>query len=541
MNDHHITVLLVGIDAACARILDPLLDNGTVPTLASLAESGVTGPLQSQIPPWTASAWPSLYAGTNPGKHGVFGFLKYNGYEWDVVNASHVDEPALWELADLQGLQSVVVNVPITAPPTPIKGAVIPGYTAPEQPPCHPKGILEEIQEVIGDYRIYPRPDADQPAEYISLIKQRGAAFRYLAEKYQPDFGFIQFQQTDSVFHEYPDNLYIEEGGGMVESIYRSVDSELAAIFDLFDVGTVLVVSDHGIGPSSDIEFRMNECLREQEYVKSTTGDMPAWLPILHDHLREGKTDTNSGIGWIGPAIAAASSLGLTPARAGRVLRALHLDGIVQKIVPVRAQRAGRKSVDFTSSTAYTRSWIELGIRINLAGREPNGVVEPSAYETVRSDLIELLRSVELPDGSPVFETVCKREKIFHGPHTDDAVDIITVPTNFDTMLSADLKGSVFGPAAEPWNHKLDGLFIASGDAIGSTKSSHSAHLFDIAPTVCSALSIPRSDRMDGQPLPFVCPTGIDSYPKSDRIAKPTQNKVVENRLADLGYLEGGE
>ena len=540
MTGERIEVLLVGIDAACAEVVDPLIEEGAVPTIEGLIEGGVSGPLESQIPPWTASAWPSMYTGTNPGKHGVFGFLGYDGYDWDVVNATHVDEPSLWELADGQGLSSVVVNVPVTSPPTAVDGAVIPGYTAPENPPCHPDGILDDLREAIGEYRVYPDDEADQPGEYVSLVEQRGDAFRYLADRFDPDFGFLQFQGTDSVFHEYPDELYADDGEGMVEAIYRAVDREIGAILEEFDVGTVLLASDHGMGPYGSDEFRVNEFLREQGYVETTQGGMPAWLPILNDNLRDGETDTQRGPGLAGTAVATAAKLGVTPARAGRLLRAVRLDGVAAKLVPAQAQRAGREGVDFANSTAYVRSWIELGVRINLAGREPEGVVTEEEYESVREGLIQLLSAVRTPDGDPVFSEVARREAYFEGPHVDDAVDIVTVPRAFETMLSADLKGETFGPPAEPWNHKMQGLLVANGEAIEPGEIDE-AHLFDVAPTICSALSIPRSDRMDGRALPFVRETGTEAYEVGERDRRETDDEAVEGRLAALGYLEGSE
>jgi len=155
--------LLIGIDAACSRVLDPLFDAGVTPTLQGLFEDGVSGTLDSQIPPWTPSAWPSLYTGVNPGKHGAYSFLSFDGYDWDVINRSNVAEYALWELLDQQGFSSVVVNVPVTYPPSDVDGAIVPGYTAPEDPDCHPDGILSDVRAELGDYRVWRavgrRPD----------------------------------------------------------------------------------------------------------------------------------------------------------------------------------------------------------------------------------------------------------------------------------------------------------------------------------------------------------------------------------------------
>src|SRR6056297_3263946 len=172
--------LLVGIDAACDRVLAPLFDDDEIPTLESIYRNGTSGPLESQIPPWTASAWPSLYTGMNPGKHGVYGFLTFDGYDWDVVNATNVRERTLWELLDYHGKSSVVVNAPVTHPPGEIDGAIVPGYTAPEDPDCHPDGLLEDIRDEIGQYRVYAPRDAEGRVRvewYEQLVGMRGEAF----------------------------------------------------------------------------------------------------------------------------------------------------------------------------------------------------------------------------------------------------------------------------------------------------------------------------------------------------------------------------
>ena len=69
--DCQMQTLLIGIDAGCRSVLEPLFEEDALPHLASIFDEGSSGPLESQLPPWTPSAWPSLYTGVNPGKHGV--------------------------------------------------------------------------------------------------------------------------------------------------------------------------------------------------------------------------------------------------------------------------------------------------------------------------------------------------------------------------------------------------------------------------------------------------------------------------------------
>jgi predicted AlkP superfamily phosphohydrolase/phosphomutase len=531
--------LLTGIDAATKPILERLFDEGELETVRGLWESGASGELESQIPPWTASAWPSMYTGKNPGKHGVFGFLTFDGYDWDVVNATDVRSRTLWELLDFHGLTSVVVNVPVTHPPRPFDGALVPGYTAPESPQCHPEGTLDELRDALGAYTVYAPTDDlsrdEQLTWFRRLTRMRGEAFRELATRYDPDFGFVQFQQTDTVFHQRPDDF------DAVRTVYGAVDEQVAEILAACEPDTVIVASDHGMGRYEKQTFRVNQFLADAGYltVKSGGEGMPAWTTIREEQLREGEGGDETGTNYLGRVLAATAKIGLTSERIAAALDAVGLADVVARYVSPSTVRAGMTQVDFLASRAYVRDSIELGIRLNLEGREPEGVVPESAYEELRAELIEQLRTVETPGGERVFDEVAPREEYFHGPAADDAVDIVTVPSAFDFQLSTRLEGGQFGPLEEPWSHKLEGVVVASGTAVDDEQSLGEPHLFDVAPTVLATFDLPYGTEMDGEPLSVVGDPNERSYPELSLPATVrTDDPAVERQLADLGYIE---
>jgi len=530
--------LLLGLDGVCRPVLDPLCRDGITPTVADLLERGTNAALTSQLPPWTPSAWPSLYTGVNPGKHGVYGFLTFEGYEWDVVNASHVREHALWELLDYHGVSSVVVNVPVTAPAATIDGAIVPGYVAPESPPGYPGGIVSELDEELGGYSVYGPLDTPGEVDLASVAEHartRGDAFRLLVDRYDPEFGFLEFQQTDTVFHNRPTDREA------VETVFGAVDDTIADVIDDCDPDDVVIVSDHGIGPYDGEEIRVNECLRECGFVTGTVDGegMPSWDAIARQRLQN--DDPTATSGTLERATASAAKLGLTSQRINGVLEPLGLAEVVADLVPTDAIRAGTEQVDFPASRAYMRSRIELGVRINLAGREPDGVVAPENYETVRTELIDALSGLDTPAGEPAFDRVAPREAVFSGPYVEAAPDVVVVPAGFDHFLNGSLLGDRFGSPREPWNHKREGIVAAAGDGVDGTAALDAPHLFDVAPTVLSLLGIPRSDRMDGEVLPIVDPAPVETYPAYDGDRVTTVDEAVERRLAQLGYLGGGD
>ncbi|EFW92886.1 type I phosphodiesterase/nucleotide pyrophosphatase [Haladaptatus paucihalophilus DX253] len=550
-NNDGLRTLVLGLDGACPPILEPLFSAGALPNLRSIFDGGVSGPLESQLPPWTPSAWPSLFTGVNPGKHGVFSFLDYEGYDWSVVDGSDVRAVPVWEHLSRHGFSSVVVNVPVTHPPREFDGALVPGYMAPDSPACHPPDLLSDIREEIEDYRVYPETTDLSPeeaaAEYRDVVEMRGEAFRLLADRFDPDFGFLQFQQTDTVFHEFPGERET------VRAVYEAVDEQVGEVLDATDPDTVLVVSDHGMGEMTGTGFYVNEFLAKHGYVDVSQGGdgMPSWVPTRESRLRNGDADGDDADdpNLLRRVTALAAKCGLTTTRAGKLLSAVGLRDFASEHVPAGVVRASGRQVDFPASTAYMRARIECGVRINLAGRDPNGVVPPERYEALRTELISLLEGVETPDGEPLFEDVARREAYFDGPEADRAVDIVTVPSDFDHFLSAELSGDEFAAPGQPWNHKRNGVVAMAGDGIDGPLGD--AHIFDVTPTVLALFGVPTSTEMDGEALSSVEPVGERSYPtrreggrerkeeaREDGREPTASEESMENRLTALGYLE---
>lgn len=531
-------VLVIGLDGVSESILEPMLADGQLPSLAAIHDRGTTGPLESILPPWTPSAWPSLFTGVNPGKHGVYDFLHFDGYDWNIVNRTHVKEYAIWELLSERGFTSVVLNVPVTHPPRSFDGVLVPGYVGPDHPACHPA----EVEELVGigeDYAVYGSTlDSTASDETIGdelerLVDLRKTAFCQLVTHSAPDFGFVQFQATDTVFHDCPD------ADEIIRSVFTAVDRAIGVILETCNPELVLVVSDHGMGRMEGYEFRVNDYLREHGYLETTPegGGMPSWQSLARentDAIADGALTTTAK-----SALELAARFGVTAQRVGWLLRTLRLKHAVMDAIPVDVIRAGTEQVDFAASMAYMRTRTEMGVRLNLKGREPTGVISPAEYDAVRSEVITLLEAATTPTDNPVFDAVIPREAVFNGPYLEDAPDIITVPHEFNHFLVANIKGDIFGEPTEPWEHKRNGLVMASGQCVDPHQSLGDAHLFDIAPTILAAFGLPICNRMDGTPLPIVDQTERTAYPAFEPKGHvETNDALVEERLGALGYLE---
>src|SRR3954464_6024814 len=69
-------LIILGFDGADAKLTQRWMDEGKLPNLAKLRAQGTFSPLRSTIPSQTPVSWSTFSTGLNPGRHGIFDFLK---------------------------------------------------------------------------------------------------------------------------------------------------------------------------------------------------------------------------------------------------------------------------------------------------------------------------------------------------------------------------------------------------------------------------------------------------------------------------------
>jgi predicted AlkP superfamily phosphohydrolase/phosphomutase len=72
----HPRVIVLGFDGADAHLTEQYMQEGVLPHLAHLRDIGTYAPLGTTTPPQTPVSWSSFATGKNPGKNGIFDFLR---------------------------------------------------------------------------------------------------------------------------------------------------------------------------------------------------------------------------------------------------------------------------------------------------------------------------------------------------------------------------------------------------------------------------------------------------------------------------------
>lgn len=543
-------MLLVGLDAACFAQLDPLLEAGSLPNLQRLIDTGVRADLETTTPPWTPSAWPSVTTGSTPWTHGVYDFHHHDEDDARLVTARDVSVPFVWEVLSARELSSIVINVPVTHPAHEFDGSLVPGCLAPEGTTCLVDGEPRPMAAIDEDYRIYDRgfeSQADRLADYERLIGSRVAAAERLAGIHDWSFMMVQFQHTDAVFHTDGDDRRA------VSRVYERVDEAVGSLLDLAgEECLTLVVSDHGMHRYDNV-FYCNTWLRNHGHIETAAdAERHAWNERTFRAAvtePESESDGEWSIGRVlSGVIDGLGRVGLTAQRAERALSVVGLDERVSRLLPEEVLFDivdAAEYVDRSRSAAYCRSPSSLGIRCNVAGRDPEGIVPADEFESFRTELVEELRALRGPAGEPVFESVYDRHAA-HGSvvaNERSAPDIVLRPAGMSWKVSDIVRERTFGETEE-FNHMYQGLLIASGPDVDSLAVS-APSVVDVAPTVLQAFGIEPPETMDGTPLfdphtggtddtaPDVDPRRFldDETPEGDADA-------VTDHLRAMGYVE---
>src|SRR5688500_4981566 len=128
--------LLVGLDGGTFDVVDPMLARGELPHLAALIARGARAHLRSTLPPLTASAWPTILTGLNPGQHGIFRFERLDHVGAAARHAPPVTSDGfagrtLFDYVGREGGTVLGVTIPMCYPVWPVNGRLQAGYPTP--------------------------------------------------------------------------------------------------------------------------------------------------------------------------------------------------------------------------------------------------------------------------------------------------------------------------------------------------------------------------------------------------------------------------
>lgn len=484
-GDVTMKILVVGLDCAAPEIL---LGDERLTNLRRLMEHGCYGRLESVIPPITVPAWMCMATSQDPGSLGVYGFRNRSNHSYEglqLVTSRSIRALTIWDQIAIHGGRSVLLGVPPSFPPRKVNGICVGCFLTPDPATdeyTDPASVKQEITDLVGEYPVDVKGFRTDDKAWLrdEIYRMTETHFR-VARHYleRGDWDYFQLVEIglDRLHHgfwKYHDPHHRQhEPGNPFESVigdyYAYLDHEVGRLLESLDDETmVLVVSDHG-ARALDGGFCLNEWLVRHE-----------WLTLR--------------------------------TRPDAVTPFAELD------------------VDW----ARTKAWGEGGycgrVFLNVKGREPEGVVAPEDYETVRQELAAMLEATV--EGTLVF----KPDQIYRDVR-NVAPDLIV---HFGALAwraiggvgypSVHVQENDTGP--DDCNHSQFGAFILAGPNNPLRGELDGVHLLDIAPTLLELAGYEIPPSMQGRSLVAGRATPAEKPPLTEE-----GEEAVRRRLRGLGYL----
>jgi predicted AlkP superfamily phosphohydrolase/phosphomutase/tetratricopeptide (TPR) repeat protein len=281
-------VLLIGWDAADWKVINPLMDQGLMPTLENFVNHGVMGNIATLRPILSPMLWNSIATGKRADKHGILGFMEPDTQTGGVrpVTSTSRKVKALWNILTQRGKKAHVLGWFAGHPAEPINGVSVsdlfPYAVGPldKEWPLPPGAVHpESLREKFAKLRMHPAEVSEAAilpwiprAAEIDQEKDKGLqsfakilsencsihnAATWILQNEEWDFLAVYYNGIDHFCHGFmhfhppqlpgiPDDkfdIYKE----VVNGAYRFHDMMLETLLQLAgpDV-TVILCSDHG-------------------------------------------------------------------------------------------------------------------------------------------------------------------------------------------------------------------------------------------------------------------------------------------------------
>jgi predicted AlkP superfamily phosphohydrolase/phosphomutase len=492
----HKRIVLIGMDAADQELLREGIEQGRLPTLASMQARGAWGVVDGLPGLGSGAVWPSFYTGVSPASHGRYFYRQVRPGEYEAHRFGDHDfkARAIWDYASAAGRRVAVFDVPKATLSPDVNGLHVVDWIV--HGPVYrtlttaPASLAEEIESKYG---LDPLPQCDRPggrtpdehAELRDVMVARvetreRATLDYLARE-DWDLFVTVFGEPHCVGHQswhvrdprHPDYdpAAFERASDPLMDVYAAIDAATGRILEAVgDDALVLVVSVTGMGANYTGNFILDEALRRLEGQRKTLGYT-----------------------WAGRAKQLAKKV--LPRDLRRRFRR-RARAVEERFAhPDRARR---------TCFAVPHNDISGAIRVNLIGREPNGTVRPEELPQIHERLRrELMALRNLDTGGPVVKDVVRVADLWRGDSIDELPDFFVLWHRDQPIerVASDTVGTITHRhrGNRTGDHRPESIFFAQGEGVRPGRVDD-VSVLDFAATMADLLELDEMPR-EGRPI----------------------------------------
>ncbi len=506
-------LLVIGLDAAEATLIEDWTARGLLPTCARLAATGATGVLESCLETLPGAVWPELTTGRSCGKVGHFFHpdqLHTGEARLRPVTVHDIDaEQYYWSVASRAGLRIAAIDQVHTTTCAGLGGVQLTGWGLHDRNlvrTSDPPEFLDRVRARYGKYPIWAcddYPDSRRGQErllrdLLRCIEVKSSLLLDLLSAESWDLFTCVLTETHCAGHQYWHHfdtahpMHDPRAPDALKNAIRTVYSRTDAVLgDLIAAAgreaTVLLYTSHGMGPLVGGYLLLPEVLVR---LGMSSDEGRAGRSLLRDF--QGRVRDRIPKRWV-PAV---QKLGRNP-----LLRWIQ-EPVGGLVYPLQSPK--------TRAAALPNNRVGA-IRLNLCGREPLGCVEPGREaDALLDELREELLALQQPEsGEPIVKRVATAREAFGVDHHPDIPDLLVVFRNDLGELSG-CRSARVGTVRVPvrnariprsGDHTARSRLWAMGSGIPPGSRLRTGHSLDLAPTVLRHLGVPLPPWLDGDPI----------------------------------------
>jgi predicted AlkP superfamily phosphohydrolase/phosphomutase len=499
---------MVGLDAADLDVVRRLMADGTMPTLRGLRDRGCFGELAGDAGRFAGGVWPTFYTGHDVSRHGLYHnkLWRQERMRCEIAEADWFPERPFWERLDGSGVRMAILDVPMTvATPKQINGISLAGWGTHDviARGAWPAPLWAELTREFGSPRMpaelfgeqSPRTLLRLASDLADATDQMAGIGSALLARERWDLFLLVLGATHRGGHYLWDLSQIDadrleparrrELEQALTRVYAAADRALARLLDRAPADArVLVFAVHGMGPNTAWADRCGDILTR---IQSGGTGAPPKRGLIYGIKRR--------LPW--PLVRAVTT---------------RLPGSVQARL---VELWSRKMFDWRTTRAFPLPMDHAGyVRINLRGREPEGIVDAGEYDAACSELAEAFESFrDIATGRPIVRRVHRlAEMAGDGAAARDRLpDLVIEWDDVSPVDSTGIRSSRYGelswspagrlPSGRAGNHRGHGWFVAAGPGIAAGGTGAGGDIRDLVPTVCRWLGTELVPALPGRPI----------------------------------------
>ncbi len=548
----HSTIAL-GLDAAEPRLIEEWMSAGHLPNLSRIRQEGIYGRLDNTVNycgvpteySTTEPLWATFSTGCRANTLGYWDTVSYNPDNYEIVcdivtsGYDYQEYPPFYALGEKYKV--AVLDVPVTTLSDKINGPQILGWGGHYPYTVSASNPPELFPSIIEKYGKNPVLHNDNGLwwnpKYVTWIQEalkqsidgHSAIARDLLQRDNWDLFLMVFGETHTVGHDlynhsqadHPLYNHLSKNGTKpdpVLNIYKQVDTAIGEILaEAPQDANVVCFSAHGMAanftdllsmavlPELLYRFHYGKAAIAPGKVGSTPGKIVtnpirnSWPNEIWSQVYEPNPIKKLFRTWTHKKFLRGQKHGL-----------LSPYSLLDE--PIEQELA----MGWMPSMWYSPLWPEMKafalpaftnghLRINLKGRERDGVVEPSEYDALCAELTEILYDLrDGRNGNKVVKQVVKTRTtpLDNDPKLPDADLVILWQEPITDVVDSPRLGRV-GPLTHcrAGGHKGQGFLLAKGPGISAGEDLPAGEAVDLAPTILNLMNAEIPEYLEGKAL----------------------------------------